>query len=454
MKTDEIIALIPSYLFRSETFSLVVTDLEGKILCVNKVFEKRYNFIAEELIGKDSMLTIYSEDHPICLDAVAKCLANPEQVVRVNLRKVDKNEDIHATTWDFSAFKDSEGNIVGIFCLGYEITETQKLRSKVQEQERILRAIYQSSSDAITFIDENLLVRYCNQAAKDFSKKVFGREVQVGDYVLDFILPRYRDEFESYYRKALQGEMITIEKSDGNDSWWEFSIYPVLDREQNIIGISNDVKDITEKRKKELLLREKQEELEKIIEAIPHSLLIVNEELKIQYVNDEFEKVFGYTESEVLGKSVDFLLPERLREKHTISQKEYLKKGGKLQRKMGAFLPAITKNQQEILINATLNTFSVEGKKFAIAILQDVTEFKKQQDKILEQNIVLQEIVWQQSHEIRRPLANILGLCNLLQNYKDETEENKEKYVEYILQAAKELDEVIYKIVRRAEKIF
>jgi len=83
-----------------------------------------------------------------------------------------------------------------------------------------------------------------------------------------------------------------------------------------------------------------------------------------------------------------------------------------------------------------------------LAVMQSqFEELKKQKIKILEQNETLKQIAWQESHELRRPVANILGLCDLLKNYQNETEEMKIKCIDYMLQATNELDEIIHKIV-------
>ncbi len=689
--TEEAIkSLIPEFLLHSEIYSLVITDLEGRYIFVNEVFKKRFSFICENFIGQSSFIAIYPEDHAICLHAVEQCLANPEKVVKVNLRKPDTSqENFYWTAWEFSAFKDKNGNVIGILCLGHDITETQraskiakefaqkvetiieeitdgfyqldrewkfvkinkvaeqilglpreyilgkclwdlfpdttdynyptqfkkamqdnitvtfedyrpdldrwfsavcypslegltvffrditqeknnqitlqnsenKLKAlydstadsnllisptgkilnfnkkaneialnqfqkdlqinqpveefllpegkkifemyfpkalqgethqieverqigdkkmwfevsylpvydknnlligvsintkdiderkqaelKLKEKEYMLRAIYHSTTQASSFIDKNFIIRYNNQIAQYITKQIFGKEAQIGDKSLDYVLPEYRAEFESYYKRVLQGEIISVERTDGTN-WWLLSMYPVYDEQQQIIGIAHNVKDLTEQKTKEIQLQESEHKLQKIIESIPHPFLIVNEELTIQYVNDEFEKIFGYTESEVLNQTVDFLLPERFREGHSFLQKNYLGEGGIFVKKIGRFLPAITKNGKEIFVSATLNTFSVFSERFVIVILQDVTELKKRQDTILQQNKTLQEIAWLQSHELRRPVANILGLCDLLKNYQNETEEMKNKYIDYMLQAAKELDEIIHRIV-------
>jgi PAS domain S-box-containing protein len=316
----------------------------------------------------------------------------------------------------------------------------------------MLRALYDSSSEALTLIDTNYKVLYKNKLAKQITKNIFGREAKIGDYSLDFYVPELREEFANYYQRVLQGETITVEK-EYQGFWWRFNLYPVYDNENKIFGIATNLKDITRRKQQDLALYETQQRLNKIIEAVPHPLLIVDAEtIQIIYVNAEFEKVFGYTEQEVIGKEVDFLLPERYRAKHRFLQEEYLKEGG-LIKNMGRYLPALVKNGTEIYTDTSLNTFVADGKKYVIVILQDVTERKKQQDQILEQNKALQEIAWQQSHEVRRPVANILGLCNLLRDYKDEPEEIRDKYLEYMFKATQELDKIIHKIVEKVNEI-
>ncbi|MCS6822032.1 MAG: PAS domain S-box protein [Microscillaceae bacterium] len=695
MRENEIKCLLPDCLLNSETYSLVITDLEGKYVFVNEVFRKRFSFIREDLIGQPSFITIYPEDHALCLRAVEQCLANPSKVVKVRLRKPDSNlDDFYWTEWEFSIFKNQENKPLGIICLGHDITETErasrqakefaqkietivekitdgfyqldrewkfvkvnkvaeqilgisrenligkcvwdvfpdvpsynyptqfrkamhenltitfedyhpdldkwfstvvypsiegltvffrditqekknqiaiqnsenklnafynsttdsnllispeakimnfnkvanelaiknfhkplqidapikdfllpegkevfdkyfplalqgethrievqrqvgnkkiwfevtylpiydannkligislntkdidekkKAELQLKEKEYMLRAIYESTSEASTFLDRNFTIRYNNQVARKITQQVFGKEAQIGENSLDYILPEYKAEFEEYYLRALQGENIKLERTDGTE-WWQFSIYPILDEQQQIIGLAQNVQNITERKTRELQLQESETKLQKTLEAVPHPLLIVNENTIIQYVNQEFQKVFGYAESEVLGRKIDFLIPERFREKHVILHQNYMQQGGEA-KQMGTYLTALTKDKKEIVIQANLNTFTVNRNTLIIVILQDITELKKKQDMILQQNKVLQKIAWQQSHELRRPLANILGLCNLLQNYKDETEEMKNKYVESILKASKELDEVTKKIVQQINEI-
>ncbi|MDX1904460.1 MAG: PAS domain S-box protein [Thermonemataceae bacterium] len=77
----------------------------------------------------------------------------------------------------------------------------------------------------------------------------------------------------------------------------------------------------------------------------------------------------------------------------------------------------------------------------------DITERKLQEQKIQEKNQKLTEIAFIQSHEVRRPVANILGLVSLID--KRNLDRSNLEIVEHLEKSTRDLDEVIHKIVER-----
>lgn len=571
----EIEQLLPEYLLRSETYSLVITDLEGRYIFVNEVFKKRFSFICNDFIGQPSLIAIYPDDHDKCLKAVEQVLQNPEKVVRVNLRKPDNNlSDFYWTEWEFSLFKDQDKNPIGILCLGHDITETEKASGQTKEfaqkvetiieeitdgfyvlnrewefikintvaeqilgipREKLLgrkiwdlfpetpaynypaayrkamneyvtvtfedyradidrwfnaicypsqegltvffkditeekkkqfsledtrnklHAILESTSDSYIFINPEYKILHFNAIAEIPLKSYLPTSsLKINADIRDYLLSESKEIFEKLFNKALKGEKTVIEVKrniDGKDTWLEVHYLPVYEPDaQKLIGVTLKSIDVSIRKQKEIELEENKNRLNSTIEAIPHPLLIVNEQKQIEYVNDEFETIFGYTSKEVIGREVDFLLPERYRAGHRFLQEQYLKQP-KTVKKMSRYLQALVKSGAEITVNASLNIFTIAGKKYVILILQDVTEQKKYQDTVIRQNELLRQIAWQESHELRRPVANILGICGLLKNYPNEPEEMKIKYIDYMLQATNELDKVIHKIVSQANEI-
>lgn len=336
-----------------------------------------------------------------------------------------------------------------------DITQEKKTQEKLKYSESKLRAILDSTTDSNILISPDYKILCFNKQANTVSQNVFGKSLQEFADIWNYVLPNDKEDFYRDTQKALKGEYLNFEREivfEKFSIWFEVAYFPVYDEERKILGFTFNTTNIDQRKQKEIKLQETNNRLDKTLEAIPHPFIIVNEQRNIVSINNEFEKVFGYTENEVLGRNIDFLIPERHRKAHIQHENKYLKTGDKLLRRFSENVSAITKNKQEISVNANLNTFTVGGEKFILVILEDITEFKKRQDIILQQNETLRQIAWQQSHEVRRPVANILGLINVIQTDKTLTQKEKEQCLTYLLQATQELDQVIHKIVAQSNE--
>ncbi len=568
MTKNEITSLIPEFLINSETYSLVIINLEGFYVYVNPLFEKQFSFVCDNFIGQSSLIAIYFEDHDKCLKAIQQCFAQPNKPIKVYLRKPASNDqDFYWTEWEFSILKDQNQQPIGIICLGHDITETERANQKAKEfaakvekiieeitdgfyvlnrkwefvkinkvaeqileiprekllgckiwdlfpdtpdynypaayrramdeylivtfedyladvdkwfstvcypspegltiffkditqekktQEALkfseikLRAILDSTNDSNILISPDYKILSFNRRASEISQLALGKPLKELADMWAYVLPHDAEDFYRDTQKALNGEYLKFEREihfEHFSLWFEIGYFSVHDSEGKMLGFTFNSTNIDQRKKKEIKLEESKIRMNKTLEAIPHPFIIVNEQMSITHVNSEFEKVFGYTEQEVINKKMDFLIPERYQNEYTQHQNQYLQTNGKLLRKFSENILALTKSKQEINITANLNTFTVGGEKFAIVILQDITEFKKREETILKQNETLKQIAWQQSHEVRRPVASILGLINIIKTDKTFTQEEKEQCLTYLFQATQELDTIIHKIV-------
>lgn len=87
-----------------------------------------------------------------------------------------------------------------------------------------------------------------------------------------------------------------------------------------------------------------------------------------------------------------------------------------------------------------------------IGFTLDVTRQKQQTRELELQNQRLMDIAWVQSHEVRAPLARIMGLVQLIKRYPND-ETDILQTLNHIVQSANDLDEIIRKIVRKTEEI-
>ena len=114
------------------------------------------------------------------------------------------------------------------------------------------------------------------------------------------------------------------------------------------------------------------------------AIISIDESHKIVIFNIGAEKIFGYKAGEVIGKSLDMLIPERFRSVHK-EHIEKLKQGGDndlvMHNRKSIF--GLRKNSEEFPAESSIYVFSYAGEKTFTAVLRDISEAASLQEKLL-----------------------------------------------------------------------
>jgi len=142
----------------------------------------------------------------------------------------------------------------------------------------------------------------------------------------------YPDEAEKYHQDDLEvivsgqpklGIVEPYETGTGEKRWVQTDKVPYRDVDGTVRGVLVFAQDITERKRAEEALRESEERLRIIVESSPNGIVMVNEEGTIVLVNAVLATLFGYEQHELLGRSVDLLVPERLRAGHPEQRRSF-----------------------------------------------------------------------------------------------------------------------------------
>jgi PAS domain S-box-containing protein len=192
-----------------------------------------------------------------------------------------------------------------------------RLKIKSSEQTRIdeaawrLAAIVESSDDAIVSKDLNGIVTSWNKAAE----RIFGwtEEEMVGRSILTIIPPELHGEEPGILAKLAAGERIehfeTVRMNKNGDRLdISLTVSPMKDRNGDIVGGAKIARDITQQKKAEqAALR-----LAAIVESSDDA--IISKDLKgiVTSWNRAAERIFGWTEEEMIGRSILTIIPPEL----------------------------------------------------------------------------------------------------------------------------------------------
>ncbi|MCE3225095.1 MAG: putative Sensor histidine kinase [Nitrospira sp.] len=147
-------------------------------------------------------------------------------------------------------------------------------------------------------------------------------------------------------------------------------------------------------RRAEERMREENMRLEGIVQSAMDALISVDEDQKIILFNQAAERMFRWSAGELVGRSMDCLIPERFRRTHG----EHIRRFGQsgvTTRKMGALgmITGLRAGGEEFPIEASISQVGVEGKRYFTVILRDITERRRLENELAEREGLLRTII-------------------------------------------------------------
>jgi protein-histidine pros-kinase len=158
-----------------------------------------------------------------------------------------------------------------------------------------------------------------------------------------------------------------------------------------------------------------------LLESLPDAIVISDGEGNIVLVNSQTQRLFGYTREELLGQSIEMLIPARLRGSHLNNREGYLRDPRVRPMGAGLELYGLRKDGSEFPLEISLSPIESEYGTLVASAVRDDTQRKRFEQALREKNFELEHanlakdrFLASMSHELRTPLNAIIGFTGTL----------------------------------------
>jgi two-component system, sensor histidine kinase and response regulator len=309
--------------------------------------------------------------------------------------------------------------------LNQELAERKLAVEELRRSEAQFKAIYESSNDAMVLISENGFVE-CNRRAVEMfgaaSKAEFLKlkpedispltqpsgenSVFAGKIHAQWALQNGCAHFEWIHRRV-NSENFPAEVS--------FSAFGF----QGQRVMLSTVRDISERKKMEDALREREETFRAMTQSTSSAIMLTNADGQITFWNTSAERIFGYSVEEAVGMNMyQLIAPGKFHKTQSCFKSSPVT--GTVQNRV-LEMAGIHKSGNQFPIELNIAPMNLRGHRHATVIIRDITERKKMEEEMRAAreeaeaaNRMKSAFLANMSHEIRTPMNGILGMTTLL----------------------------------------
>ncbi len=376
-------------------YAIIALDPEGRFTAWNPGAEQLLGYTEEEMLG-EAFERIFTPE--------AARRGNPERELRTVREQGRAAEEQWHVRKDGSSFRgsgvttvlrDAEGQLAGFVKILHEITDPEITEEALAQSEARLSGIISAAADAIVSVDEDQNIIVFNRGAE----AAFGYTAEeILGQPLDLLIPEsvrgiHREHVREFGESPEQARHMGHPQVLGRRKSGE--LFP-LDASISKVEVGGEKiftavgRDATQSVHAAQALRESNETLEAVIRASPLALKVLDAEGRIEIWNPASERIFGWSEEEVLGQTLPTIPEEKEEEARRVREAAF---HGETITGLETYRLRKDGTRVEVdLSTAPLN--DAQGKvRGTVVVIEDITERKRAEAELQETTERLQALV-------------------------------------------------------------
>ncbi|QXD14634.1 PAS domain S-box protein [Rhodocaloribacter litoris] len=362
---------------------LLVLDRAGRVLRLNRHGSDVLGLPEEEVVGRDWFARFipprFREEARRAFEALLGGEAGSGGYAEHPVQTASGEERILA--WNNVAVRDAAGHIVAVLSTGTDVTERRRA-----EDERF-RTLYNRTPAMLHSIDRD--GRIVSVSDYWLERMGYTREEVVGRPLTAFMDEDSRrraveEHFPNFFEQGFCKDVAyRLLRKDGTPMEVLLSATAERNAAGQVVRSLAVVVDVTEQKRTEQALRESEARVRAILETTVDGIITIDSRGIIQSFNRAAERIFGYAAGEIIGRSVNVLMPEPYRSEHDGYIRNYLETGHKKIIGIGREVYGRRRDGTTFPMELAVSEVRLDGEVTFTGIVRDITERRRLEQEIL-----------------------------------------------------------------------
>ena len=296
-------------IFDSLEEAVLVLTPDRQLVKMNEAGQRMFGYSGEELTDNSVEIFHVDHDHFVEFGSRIQEAFDTGKAAKFEFEIKRRDGEISPTEHTATQMKGEHGEPIGIVSIVRDITDKKIAEKALCESEERFRHAFENANTGVCLVStDGCFIKVNARLCEIFG---YNKEELEGMPVNDITHPEDLGLSPDFFLRSISGEMenIVYEKrfihNKGHLVWGLISSSIVRDSEGGPIYFISHVQDITQHKFAEEALKKSEEKFSKLFQASPAYIsLAALVEGRFIAVNDAFEKITGYEQSEVIGRTV------------------------------------------------------------------------------------------------------------------------------------------------------
>lgn len=212
----------------------------------------------------------------------------------------------------------NDGEVRGFYATSIDISDIKRAEAQIEKSERWLRNVTDNIPTLVAYIGRNERISFANRQFQDILQT--NPDELIGKSLLEYLGVERHRLIADKLKQAFAGEQIQFEQSlprKGETEHYLINWVPDIDSEGRVLGFFSAATNITSRKVSEMVQAASEARIRTMTDGLPGLIAYLDRNGIIRFCNAAYERWFGLTPDQMIGKTMDEALGDIITEPQT-----------------------------------------------------------------------------------------------------------------------------------------